>query len=270
MDDPEPRAAGSISVVLCPERGIAGMAHSSAARAGMGALTRTLAMEWGRHGIALNCVAPGWIDTEGVRGYGLDLDEVAAQVPMKRLGSAAEVGDLIAYLASPAAGVHHRPDDRDRRRRRPDEQRLGAAAAAEWPARRTLMPVAASRLDRRADRPACRARVPGRPRPGGGLRLPGAHEAVVPRGRGGGRQDGERSARRASPGPSLIRLQCYEGIDATQALYEWDYARQLLYIRPLEARRRSTPRAAAGALRPEFLSAPAAPGARARRPPRCC
>jgi citronellol/citronellal dehydrogenase len=93
-----------ISVVLCPERGIAGMAHSSAARAGMGALTRTLAMEWGRHGIALNCVAPGWIDTEGVRGYDLDLDEVAAQVPMKRLGSAAEVGDLIAYLASPAAG----------------------------------------------------------------------------------------------------------------------------------------------------------------------
>jgi citronellol/citronellal dehydrogenase len=93
-----------ISVVLCPERGIAGMAHSSAARAGMGALTRTLAMEWGRHGIALNCVAPGWIDTEGVRGYGLDLEEVAGQVPMKRLGSAAEVGDLIAYLASPAAG----------------------------------------------------------------------------------------------------------------------------------------------------------------------
>jgi len=93
-----------ISVVLCPERGIAGMAHSSAARAGMGALTRTLAMEWGRHGIALNCVAPGWMDTEGVRGYGLDLDEVAAQVPMRRLGSAAEVGDLIAYLASPAAG----------------------------------------------------------------------------------------------------------------------------------------------------------------------
>ena len=93
-----------ISVVLCPERGIAGMAHSSAARAGMGALTRTLAMEWGRHGIALNCVAPGWIDTEGVRGYDLDLEVVAAQVPMKRLGSAAEVGDLIAYLASPAAG----------------------------------------------------------------------------------------------------------------------------------------------------------------------
>ena len=32
----------------------------------------------------------------------------------------------------------------------------------------------------------------------------------------------------------LIRLQCYEGIDASQALYEWDYARQLLYARALQ------------------------------------
>jgi NAD(P)-dependent dehydrogenase (short-subunit alcohol dehydrogenase family) len=92
-----------ISVVLCPERGIAGMVHSSAARAGMGAVTRTLAMEWGRYGIGLVCVAPGWIDTEGVRGYELDLDEVAAAIPMRRLGSAEEVGDVIAFLASPAA-----------------------------------------------------------------------------------------------------------------------------------------------------------------------
>jgi MoxR-like ATPase len=34
-------------------------------------------------------------------------------------------------------------------------------------------------------------------------------------------------------GRSLIRLQCYEGIDTSQALYEWDYARQLLHIRAL-------------------------------------
>jgi MoxR-like ATPase len=37
-------------------------------------------------------------------------------------------------------------------------------------------------------------------------------------------------------GLSLIRLQCYEGIDASQALYEWDYPRQLLHLRALEAR----------------------------------
>src|ERR1700732_4668144 len=37
-------------------------------------------------------------------------------------------------------------------------------------------------------------------------------------------------------GRRLIRLQCYEGIDTNQALYEWDYARQLLYIRALSQR----------------------------------
>src|SRR3982074_3847526 len=37
-------------------------------------------------------------------------------------------------------------------------------------------------------------------------------------------------------GRKLIRLQCYEGIDTNQALYEWDYARQILYIRALSHR----------------------------------
>jgi citronellol/citronellal dehydrogenase len=92
-----------ISVVLCPRRGIEGMAHSSAARAGMGVLTQTLALEWGRHNIGLVCVAPGWIDTEGTAQYGYDMQEVAQRVPMKRLGTAEEVGDLIAFLASPRA-----------------------------------------------------------------------------------------------------------------------------------------------------------------------
>ncbi len=50
----------------------------------------------------------------------------------------------------------------------------------------------------------------------------------------------------AITGGRLIRLQCYEGIDVAHALYDWNYARQLLYIRTLEAaerrrrRRRST------------------------------
>src|SRR6185312_9722078 len=39
----------------------------------------------------------------------------------------------------------------------------------------------------------------------------------------------------AAFGRRLIRLQCYEGIDTNQALYEWDYARQMLYIRALSA-----------------------------------
>src|ERR1700739_5111516 len=40
----------------------------------------------------------------------------------------------------------------------------------------------------------------------------------------------------AAFGRQLIRLQCYEGIDTNQALYEWDYARQMLYIRALSER----------------------------------
>src|ERR671933_607907 len=37
-------------------------------------------------------------------------------------------------------------------------------------------------------------------------------------------------------GGELVRLQCYEGIDASQAVYEWDYSRQLLHLRAVEAR----------------------------------
>ena len=39
----------------------------------------------------------------------------------------------------------------------------------------------------------------------------------------------------ASLAPSFIRLQCYEGIEASQALYDWDFARQILHIRAVEA-----------------------------------
>ncbi|MEA3216314.1 MAG: hypothetical protein QOJ19_2470, partial [Acidimicrobiia bacterium] len=45
-------------------------------------------------------------------------------------------------------------------------------------------------------------------------------------------------------GGRLIRLQCYEGIDASQAVYEWDYSRQLLHLRTAEAVGRANPEAA--------------------------
>jgi NAD(P)-dependent dehydrogenase (short-subunit alcohol dehydrogenase family) len=89
-----------VSVVLCPTRGIPGMAHSSAARAGMSGLTNVLSVEWGRYGISVTAVAPGWIDTEGIRQYDTDLESVAAGIPLGRLGRPEEVGDLIAFLAS--------------------------------------------------------------------------------------------------------------------------------------------------------------------------
>jgi MoxR-like ATPase len=54
-------------------------------------------------------------------------------------------------------------------------------------------------------------------------------------------------------GVDLIRLQCYEGIDAGQALYEWDYARQLLHIRALSERAAADDRAVEELFGPRFL-----------------
>ena len=63
-----------------------------------------------------------------------------------------------------------------------------------------------------------------------------AREAAAARGRGGRREDrGGEGDRRARSGAPLIRLQCYEGLDVAHAVYEWNYARQLLHIRAAQA-----------------------------------
>src|SRR5690349_22926056 len=54
-------------------------------------------------------------------------------------------------------------------------------------------------------------------------------------------------------GRRLIRLQCYEGIDTNQALYEWDYARQMLYIRALSERQVTDQDAVEQVFGPKFL-----------------
>src|ERR1700730_7603916 len=54
-------------------------------------------------------------------------------------------------------------------------------------------------------------------------------------------------------GRKLIRLQCYEGIDTNQALYEWDYARQMLHIRALSEHQAAGPDAVAKLFGPKFL-----------------
>src|SRR6185369_16192295 len=54
-------------------------------------------------------------------------------------------------------------------------------------------------------------------------------------------------------GRQLIRLQCYEGIDTSQALYEWDYARQMLHIRALSERQVADEQAVEKLFGPRFL-----------------
>jgi hypothetical protein len=72
-------------------------------------------------------------------------------------------------------------------------------------------------------------------------------------------------------GGELIRLQCYEGIDASQAVYDWDYSRQLLHLRAAEASGEATRpqhRRPGGRALPGALPREAAADARHRRPPR--
>ena len=91
-----------VSVVISPRRAMPGMAHSAAARAGVENMTRTMAVEWGRYGIRLNCVAPGYIHTQAWERYGFEPDAVAALIPAGRLGTAEDVAHAITYLVSPA------------------------------------------------------------------------------------------------------------------------------------------------------------------------
>jgi len=76
-----------------------------ASKAGLIGLTKSLALEGARHGITVNAVAPGFIDTEAVRLAGEEkLERYRNRCPMKRLGRAEEVAALVTFLASDAAG----------------------------------------------------------------------------------------------------------------------------------------------------------------------
>lgn len=86
------------------ERGSMGIAHSIAARAGVLGLMRTLALEWAKDDIALNCTGPGTVITEGLAGEAAKplLDRLVKATPMGRATSVEEVAELVAFLASPA------------------------------------------------------------------------------------------------------------------------------------------------------------------------
>lgn len=82
-------------------------AHSGAARAGMLNLTESLSCEWAASGVRVNAVAPGGIASSGFDTYETDAKAKilahAAQVPMQRFGTEAEVSAAIVFLLSPAA-----------------------------------------------------------------------------------------------------------------------------------------------------------------------
>lgn len=99
-----PQGAGVVlSVTLSPHGGMPGIVHSSAARAAVENMMRTLSVEWSRFGIRLCAIAPGQIGTEAfLTNYPTIVDDVSATIPLGRLGRPEEVAWLVAYLASPA------------------------------------------------------------------------------------------------------------------------------------------------------------------------
>jgi peroxisomal 2,4-dienoyl-CoA reductase len=102
----------SVSMTL-HYRGWPLMVHATAAKAGVDALTRTLALEWARDRITVNAVAPGPIPTEGVKKaftppasdapdlFGME-QYAASAIPLGRWGTPEDIGQMVTYLASPA------------------------------------------------------------------------------------------------------------------------------------------------------------------------
>jgi len=84
-----------------------GQANYSAAKAGVIGLTKSLAKELGRHGITVNAIAPGMIETEMVRShpkFEMIAERAIAENSVKRLGVPEDVASAVLYLASPEAG----------------------------------------------------------------------------------------------------------------------------------------------------------------------
>jgi 2,4-dienoyl-CoA reductase [(3E)-enoyl-CoA-producing], peroxisomal len=95
------------------------MAHATAAKAGIDALTKTLAVEWARDRVRVNAIAPGPIPTEGVKkaftpppsadgvidvfAQERAMDDYAKRmIPLQRFGSPEDIANMVAFLASPA------------------------------------------------------------------------------------------------------------------------------------------------------------------------
>lgn len=105
----EKRRGTLISIVsAAASTGRAFTAPSAAAKAGVVALMKSLAVEWGPHGIRALSVTPGLFPTQGAwdRLYppGSSKQPEAAEVPLRRTGEHAEIANLIAYLISDLAG----------------------------------------------------------------------------------------------------------------------------------------------------------------------
>ena len=99
------KTPGSIvNIIADIWRGMPGIAHTCAARAGVTYLSKSVAVEWAPHRIRVNCVAPGVCETSGFVQYPPEgLKTYPGANPMLRVGDAHDIAEAVVYLASPGA-----------------------------------------------------------------------------------------------------------------------------------------------------------------------
>ncbi len=98
------RGGSIVNIVVVIERGMPGVAHTVAARAGIIGASRTVAVEWAPLGIRVNCLAPGLTATEGLAVYPPEAQkEFPRANAMKRPGTAMEMAEACVYLSAPSA-----------------------------------------------------------------------------------------------------------------------------------------------------------------------
>lgn len=86
------------------ESGNPGQSNYAAAKAGVAGLSRAMARELGSRNITVNCVAPGFIDTDMTRALSQEqTTALLSQIPLGRLGSAQDIAQAVAFLAGPQA-----------------------------------------------------------------------------------------------------------------------------------------------------------------------
>ena len=104
------KRGGSIVSILANYiwTGSPGTIHSAAAKAGVMSMTQTLAVEWAPHGIRVNAVAPGPIESPGAAKQLWSTPEaverITSMVPLRRWGTPEEVADAVAFLSAPQSG----------------------------------------------------------------------------------------------------------------------------------------------------------------------
>ena len=97
------RGGSIVTIAAAVDRGLPGMAHTAASRAGVIALSKTLAVEWAEHGIRVNCIGAGAIESNGFNNYKEEnVPGLFRTNPMLRAGDVQDVAEAVVYLTAPS------------------------------------------------------------------------------------------------------------------------------------------------------------------------